>query len=1590
MKTYTLTSSFRGRIALALIGVFGIVLTARTAPTDIHNEPLAEPASNIKPNVMFILDNSGSMAWDYSPDWIYYDQTTNGATYVCFDNKDEDNAITITPPSASYSTASLKRCQLGDPPYMTSDFNKQYYDPKIFYKPGVNHDGTEKPSQNAANTSNWTSVRTDMFNVQNRDQLGNSVNYTNLATGYPDRVWCTAKSDSASGPNCVKNSAYSYPSDTYGYGETSGGNIKYVTGAPYYYIITPTEYCTTPDLITCNVQAGPDASYPHAAYARWCTNSSFSDCRGKRYGTYLYPKVMGTVTGSLGSPAVAATGSITIGNSGSDASVNISSIVINGVNIMNPAASGSYGNGVSASGGVITASTGTNSSGERSSVATAIAAAINSYASTPDYSATSAGSTVTITAGTTGPWPNGFPITVNSTAVGVTAATATLTVTSVANPSSISSITVNGINIIGGTVSCNYTNNGTNRGTCATNIRNAIGTSMGVPYVSSPDYSATRSGAVVTISAPVSLGASANGWVVVETGSVGTTTTNMTGGVTSGTMPATTVAMANGADAVPAAAPTRVNVGAFSRVNIVFGGTYPKYTDRTDCAGLSECTYEEEMTNFSNWYTYYRTRMQMMKSAAGRAFTPIDDTFRVGFISHNPGDPVSSLEYLKINDFTSGTGNHRDLWYSKFYSQSASGGTPLREALSRVGRLFAGKTDEINDGIPAADNPIQYTCQPNFAILSTDGYWNGNAGVKLNGTSPMGDEDHVDAEPSLQSDGRYDFYGTAGTLADVALYYWANDLRPDLLDTLKTSQRDKANWQHMTTFTLGLGLDGELSYVKNYDDSSVTTGDFYAIKQGTKHWPAPVANLPSALDDLWHAAVNGRGKFFSATNPTTLAQGLTDTLAALQAVTGAGAAAATSNLQPVAGDNFAFTAQYTTVDWIGDVKARTLDLNTGVVSSVALWSAQPLLDAKAYADRTIYTFDATDPIATGNQLKHFCWPASGGTNCSDGSGLTVTEQGYFNPSLLAQYAGWTPGQQGAATGQMVVDFLRGDTANETTGGTAVSDLFRARPSVLGDIISAQPAYVKASPFAYTDTGYGDFKQCTAGTTTVTCPTGDFPTPSVARRGTVYVPANDGMLHAFETDVNNNPYYQTAGIGTPETSDDAFTGNNAGNGEERWAYIPSFILPELRHLADIPYAHRYYTDGKPVVGDICITAPCAGLSDWRTVLVAGMSGGGRGYYALDITNPLAPKALWEFKVSSTCLTDAQANAGTASADCHLGLTYGNALITKRRIDGKWVVIVASGLNNYNPGDGRGYLYILDAYTGKILRRITTGVGSGGTALAGYTDADPSGLNKINGWSDNGLMDNTSLAIYGGDLKGNLWKFELDDSKADYLTAIKLAELKDASNVAQPITTKPELAYVSGYRVVYVGTGLFLGLSDKSTTQTQTIYAIRDDQTSTTITAPRTELVQQTIGVGAIANQRTSTSSNAVNWTSSKGWYIDLPDPGERVNVDPVLQLGALIVASNVPTTDPCLAGGYAWLNSLDITSGLAIPMSIGTIASQKIASSLVVGINVVELPGGKIKTIVTTADNLQTTVDTEPPPPPFSGKRVSWREIVVEQ
>lgn len=1003
----------------------------------------------------------------------------------------------------------------------------------------------------------------------------------------------------------------------------------------------------------------------------------------------------------------------------------------------------------------------------------------------------------------------------------------------------------------------------------------------------------------------------------------------------------------------------RVKYSNWQMVRIVPATTsYTKAATRTDCAG-STCTYADEMANFANWYAWYRTREQMMKTTMSLVFNdvrgtpdaadPLDKNYfhaRVGFTTISNTGTTDGTGYLGINNFDGqivGTTTQRGKFFDRLFKAHGTSFTPLRGALTKAGRIYAGKI---------GSDPIQYSCQRNYTILSTDGYWNTSGestsytAKKLDGTSAIGEMDGAAAcNASLSDLAKCNDSGTCdkiptrpecdplqkySSLADIAYYYYHTDLRPANADgscirpfctdnvpatgSAKTTD-DVATWQHMTTFTVGLGVDGVLAYQDGY--KTALTGDYASIKSGSLSWPDPQSettdpnygsnSVTERIDDLWHAAVNGRGTYFRADNPRSLAAGLRKALSEIDAKTGAGASAAASSLQPTAGDNFAYVASYRTIKWDGDVTAHTIDPASGAVSSSALWQAQPLLNSRITGtcgssdDRTIYTGSTT--------IKPFTW-----------ADLSTTERTYFDTSKLDQWSSWTSADRSAATGETLVNYLRGHNLYENqdrdaTFATACPSyrrLYRDREHVLGDIVHSQPVYLKQPKFSFSDAGYAAFKA----------------TPRDAR---LYIAANDGMLHALD----------------------------AASGSEQWAYIPPMALKNMYELAGEFYSanHQYFLDGPLTVADI---------SDggWKTILIGALGKGGRGIYALDVTSTGAgyPKVLWNFSAEGP---DGVAN--TADDNPNLGFTYGMPLVTKLK-DGTWVVLIASGYNNvpdlpnagdFPSADGVGRVFVIRAADGVLLKTISTGVGS---------PANPSGLSGLNAHVLNLATDNTAERAYGGDLFGNLWGFDLDAG-----TAYKIA------SVGKPISSAPQISEIDTNTVLFFGTGRYLGQTDLSSFPPATVYGIKDNDGGAVIT--EADLVEQTM-----SGSRTITN-HSVDWNTNSGWFVDLL-AGEMVNLPAQLYGSVLVVATVSPAASACEPGGTGYLYGFNYSTGSSSDNKTDTVAGTYYASPLV-GFTVFQTTTGKGKLLVVSGSGSMESKDPPPGPGMGQGKgtRVIWHEMI---
>lgn len=1260
----------------------------------------------------------------------------------------------------------------------------------------------------------------------------------------------------------------------------------------------------------------------------------------------------------------------------------------------------------------------------------------------------------------------------------------------------------------------------------------------------------------------------------IATGPVSVSTTAFTNSVpsssaipTNATGTAPNVLTMAGGQAADTSTNHWTDVGIFKRIDIVpTNNSYSRASGRTDCTG-STCTYVEEMQNFANWYTYYRTRMQLMKSATAVAFSQLDGNYRVGFdnICSSTGTTVKR----KVAQFIDSGGevaNQRTNWWTQLTGTSPSCATPLRAETAKIGRYYAGK-------LSGAEDPIEYSCQQNFMLLVTDGYWNENepSGTSILATdignvdnnSAMAPAPYYDGAQAstvcpATGSGRGSTASSCRTLADIARYYYANDIRsfskdvlvttvgnhgltpgqavsitevvstPPVLDTgasfngdviahvvsptqfryeardkntklvrdpgtygsggrVKTAEIDVAisamsyvnglfgnqnnatlaglpapvirdvsennaitssddqnQHQHMNFFAMGLGIDGLLEYRSDYLTAGL--GDYRDILNGTRNWPA-VSNLdPTGVDDLWHATVNGHGKYFSARNLPNVVAGLREALTKIGARVGSAAAAATSNLQPVEGDNYAYVASYATLDWTGDLQSRSIDVSTGTVSSSTActtansgcqWSLQSKLDNMTWSARRIFL--APTSATSGDPLRNFNY-----------GNLTGAEQASLSPVGLSQYAALSVSNPSDITTENLVNFLRGNRGLEQDGSSTHAQIWRYRTHILGDIVNTQPEFTKAPNKKYADAGYATFKANQAN-----------------RAPVVFVSAQDGMLHAIN-----------AG-----TADVTVRSATVKPGEEMWAYIPKQALSSMKVLADTSYTnnHKYFVDGPLLTADVNFGN---GDDDWHTILIGGLGAGGRSYFALDITNPLNPLFLWEIDSSISDFSN-------------LGYSFGNPVVAKLPSDGSWAVLFTSGYNN---SDGKGYLYAVNPKNGALkagfpmqadhdLTNASWSASSGGEIVfdladhgygigtnitvtgvtpAGYNgsytikaatsdtftvaapvdpgdwvsggdvyDGRPRNLGKTAAWIDNVQTDNTVQYIYAGDLLGALWRFDLAPNASGHSgrPVFKLAQFEEG-NIEQPITTRPQLTTApnsSASRIVMVGTGKYVENSDLTNTDVQAVYAVKDTLGAANLggAAQRTwhpRLDTVTVGgnsvdaflgrklistksdgssvkwvdeygvevpgrivcpgtgsaVDASDDSCINTVDTAMDWDIYGGWYVLLPESGERVNVDPRLSQGTLVVASNIPGASTCTIGGSAWINFFNYSTGLAVE---GNKVSRYIPSALVVGITVIKLASGETKVIVTRSDYKQETLEVPVSASGgFLGKRSLWREF----
>lgn len=969
-------------------------------------------------------------------------------------------------------------------------------------------------------------------------------------------------------------------------------------------------------------------------------------------------------------------------------------------------------------------------------------------------------------------------------------------------------------------------------------------------------------------------------------------------------------------------------------------GTYQrtKFSDATgrgrfDCGtdnkdGTVTCSYAEEIQNFANWFSYYRKRDLVSKSSLSSVISKANSA-RIGYAVLNEGyhniktgnkpggtaiyTPVTVDTRVASMNLSPERGNKKTL-LDAIFNTPPGGPTETQTEFEKIGNYYECKANNtFNNTASAPGNancPVEAApkgnCQSNYALIITDGFYRANF-------SGFGNKDGPGAGDT-EFDGGAFADNFSDTLADIAMHFYERDLHLTLADQVPVNAREIALYngpaakkpsatdslhQRMLTYSIGFGVKGTINAMPASPSTAFA-------------WPDPTNPVTTGvsavtrddykIDDLRHAAYNGRGEFISARDPIRFRAALEKIFSQFLGGTDA-ASAVTFNSQTLRSDSLVFRAFFDPSKNSGDLVAQKIDKDGNLNKDSAgkpvyEWRAAEKLDrliSRAGDTRTIITYQDDGNKSKGVDFK---WAS-----------LSAAQQALLNDPQPADIT--TP------VGENRLGYLRGHSQHEGLRGSRGE--FRPRKPALGklgDIVHSTPVFVGAPE--YTGRGSGEYPGEFPANTADLYRT--FKADNKDRAGIVYVGANDGMLHAFK----------------------------AASGEELFAYVPNLVFKNLSRLTDPDYTHRFYVNQTPSINDVFMARKGASSRTWNSILISGLGAGGKGYFALNITDPsrfnsaasAVNNVMWEFTE----------NDDGAAGNSDLGYSLSEPLIAMSNAeysngDNKWVAIFGNGYNSTS-ADGDAALYILFPEQGQDgiwtagsdYIKISTGQGKAESA----DKTTPNGIGGVRGIDidGNGTVDR----VYAGDLQGNLYRFDLSDSNANnwnntanrkiiFKARYSSSFPRSTTATVQPITRRPVVIRHPERpgHIVIVATGSWMTREDANSKGIQSIYGIWDDDSGDLVTMQGAgdQLVKQSFTNHStpVHNFTVRTlSNNAVAWNNTgtnkvKGWYIDfavpvagagesgkIEFPGERAVRNLQLRGDFLLVNSVIPRSlNSCSAG-----------------------------------------------------------------------------------
>jgi len=471
----------------------------------------------------------------------------------------------------------------------------------------------------------------------------------------------------------------------------------------------------------------------------------------------------------------------------------------------------------------------------------------------------------------------------------------------------------------------------------------------------------------------------------------------------------------------------------------------------------------------------------------------------------------------------------------------------------------------------------------------------------------------------------------------------------------------------------------------------------------------------------------------------------------------------------------AYFAYYDPNDWTGRLTAYGLVDTAGILTLKAqsTWDAQCVLTgvtasstcptsqvagptaAETPTSRVMLTWNGLD--TTGNAGTLGVPFETGGSSGITGTELSTLDAGDATPNTANR-----------------LNYLRGTRSPGVLEiNSAGQGLYRARDGVLGDIIDSSPVWVGAPNSPYVLSWMDRFDGSGDLTPENSVSYLAFQTAQQSRLNVVYVGANDGFLHGFRSgieDINGN-----------------ITNTTVNDGQEVLAYMPGAVLNDIHQYStnatteatdvtldysNTQYTHNFYVDATPGAGDLFYQGA------WHTWLVGGLGSGGSAIYALDITNPTTTSFA---EGNASAVVRGEWNASTitcvGNVNCgkSLGNTYGTPQI-RRFHNGMWGAVFGNGYGSVN-GDAGIFVMTVNQSTGAVqFYYLSAGAGTG-NGIAYVAPADLDG-------------DHITDYVYAGDLKGNIWRFDLTSATATSWAAPAAPLFTAASG--QPITTQLVLA------------------------------------------------------------------------------------------------------------------------------------------------------------------------------------------------------